>query len=56
MTGDADSGFDDYYVKFISADNLWQETVAPNTKTKLDETTMPHILFELPMEIFVLHK
>ena len=44
VTGDADSGFDDYYVKFIEADNLWQETVAPNTKTQLDNTTMPHIL------------
>ena len=44
MTGDADSGFDDYYVKFVEADNLWQETVAPNTKTTLDNSTMPHIL------------
>lgn len=44
VTGDADSGFDDYYVKFIEADNLWQETVAPNTNTSLDNTTMPHIL------------
>ncbi|BAQ94223.1 tail protein [uncultured phage_MedDCM-OCT-S30-C28] len=44
VTGDADSGFDDYYVKFIEADNLWQETVAPATKTTLDNTTMPHIL------------
>ncbi|WOZ55766.1 tail tubular protein B [Pelagibacter phage HTVC041P] len=44
VTGDADSGFDDYYVKFVSADNLWQETVAPNTKTQLDNSTMPHIL------------
>ena len=44
VTGDADSGFDDYYVKFISADNLWQETIAPSTKTSFDNTTMPHIL------------
>ena len=44
VTGDADSGFDDYYVKFVEADNLWQETVAPNTLTSFDETTMPHIL------------
>ena len=44
VTGDADSGFDDYYVKFVEADNLWQETVAPNTKTTLDNSTMPHIL------------
>ena len=44
VTGDADSGFDDYYVKFIEADNLWQETVAPDTKTTFDNSTMPHIL------------
>ena len=44
VTGDADSGFDDYYVKFISADNLWQETLAPSTKTSFNNTTMPHIL------------
>ena len=44
VTGDADSGFDDYYVKFIEADNLWQETVAPNTKDYIDNSTMPHIL------------
>ena len=44
VTGDADSGFDDYYVKFIEADNLWQETVAPNTKTTIDNSTMPHVL------------
>ena len=44
VTGDATNGFDDYYVKFISADNLWEETVAPNTPTSLDTDTMPHIL------------
>ena len=44
VTGDATSGFDDYYVKFVEADNLWQETVAPNTLTSFDEETMPHIL------------
>ena len=44
ITGDAESGFDDYYVKFISADNLWQETIAPSTKTSFNNTTMPHIL------------
>ena len=44
VTGDASNGFDDFYVKFISADNLWEETVAPNTKLAFDESTMPHIL------------
>ena len=44
VTGDANNGFDDYYVKFIEADNLWQETIAPDTEFKLDADTMPHIL------------
>ena len=44
VTGDNSNGFDNFYVKFISADNLWEETVAPNTKVRFDETTMPHVL------------
>ena len=44
VTGDATSGFDDYYVKFVEADNLWEETVAPATKTKFDTDTTPHVL------------
>lgn len=44
VVGDANNGFDDYYVKYISAENVWQETIAPNTKFHLDESTMPHIL------------
>lgn len=44
VTGDANNGFDDYYVKFIEADNLWQETIAPDTEFKLDADTMPHVL------------
>ena len=44
VTGDASNGFDDYYVKFIEADNLWQETIAPSTQYRIDDTTMPHVL------------
>jgi len=44
VTGDGDTGYDDYYVKFSTTDNLWEETVAPATKTTLDNSTMPHIL------------
>jgi hypothetical protein len=44
VTGDASNGFDDYYVKFIEADNLWQETIAPSTQYRIDEDTMPHVL------------
>ena len=44
VTGDASNGFDDYYVKFIEADNLWQETIAPSTQYRIDDDTMPHVL------------
>jgi hypothetical protein len=44
ITGEAGNTFDNYFVKFISADNLWEETVAPDTKTTIDELTMPHVL------------
>jgi len=44
ITGEAGNTFDNYYVKFIEADNLWEETVAPDTKTTIDEGTMPHVL------------
>ena len=35
VTGDAGNTFDNYYVKFIEADNIWEETVAPDTETTL---------------------
>jgi hypothetical protein len=44
VTGEAGNTFDNYYVKFISADNIWEETLAPNTKTTINELTMPHVL------------
>ena len=44
ITGEAGNTFDNYYVKFIEADQLWEETVAPDTQTTIDETTMPHVL------------
>jgi hypothetical protein len=44
VVGDNSNGFDDFYVKYISAENVWQETIAPDTQTSLDETTMPHVL------------
>ena len=44
VTGDSDNGFDDYYVKFISADQLWEETVAPSQFTSFDVASMPHVL------------
>jgi len=44
ITGDATNNFDDYYVQYDSAGDVWQESVAPSTKTTLDNTTMPHVL------------
>ena len=45
ITGDATNSFDDYYVQYDSAGDVWQESVAPDTKTTLDNTTMSHVLF-----------
>ena len=44
ITGDATNNFDDYYVQYDSSGDVWQESVAPSTKTTLDNTTMPHVL------------
>ena len=44
ITGDATNSFDNYYVKYTSADDVWTETVSPATKTTIDEDLMPHVL------------
>lgn len=50
VTGDANSSFDNYYVKFQTTDGssfgngVWVETVAPEIPYKLDASTMPHTL------------
>ena len=44
ITGDATNTFDNYYVKYSSSDDVWQETVAPATVTTIDEDLMPHVL------------
>ena len=44
ITGDATNSFDNYYVKYDSSDDVWNETVAPATKTTIDEDLMPHVL------------
>ena len=44
ITGDATNNFDDYYVQYDSSGDVWQESVAPSTKTTLDSATMPHLL------------
>ena len=44
ITGDATNSFDNYYVKYSSSDDIWNETVAPSTKTTIDKDLMPHVL------------
>lgn len=35
---------DDFYVKYIAADGVWEETISPLVSPGLDATTMPHVL------------
>ena len=51
VVGDQTNNFDNYYVKFVPnnpSDNfdegVWEETVKPDIKIKIDASTMPHIL------------
>ena len=44
VQGDASNSFDNYYVIFKTATNVWEETVAPGLEIKLDPDTMPHVL------------
>ena len=44
ITGDASNSFDNYYVKYTSADDVWTETIAPATVTTIDKDLMPHVL------------
>lgn len=41
IVGDSDSGFDNYYVKWIAADSIWEETVKPGVQYQLDASKMP---------------
>lgn len=49
VLGDADNGFDDYWVEFqkdadVNSMGVWRECVAPGARLGLNATTMPHIL------------
>jgi hypothetical protein len=56
VKGDAKSGDDDLYVKFVpdmpwgtfGSTGTWVETAAPRVQSTIDPTTMPHILVRLP--------
>lgn len=44
IAGDASNNFDNYYVKYVSADAVWRETVKPGIEIDLDASTMPYQL------------
>ena len=48
VSGDNNKGQDDYFVKFsqdvTNGQYVWKETVAPNILTRIDKTTMPHVI------------
>lgn len=44
VKGDASNSFDNYYVKFVDSNEIWEETVAPGINTTLDSDTMPVLL------------
>ena len=50
VQGDASNSFDNYYVIFKTATNVWEETVAPGLEIKLDPDTMPHVLIFIFIE------
>jgi len=44
VVGDASNSFDNYFVKYYSSSDIWEETIRPNTKTSIDEKTLYHVL------------
>jgi hypothetical protein len=47
---------DDFFVKYIAADNTWEETISPTASPGLDPATMPHALIRNPNGSFTLKK
>ncbi|MCG7628391.1 hypothetical protein MHM88_11285 [Epibacterium sp. MM17-32] len=63
VTGDDESAFDEYYLKFVPdndsdtyGDGVWEETVAPAVEYKIDPSTMPHVLVRMPDGSFELRE
>lgn len=57
VNGNTEEDRDDYYVKYNAPDGttsagVWVETIAPDSLTALDATTMPHRLVKLPNGTF----
>jgi hypothetical protein len=52
--GNFSGGEDDFYVKYIAADNTWEETISPTASPGLNAATMPHVLVRNPDGTFTL--
>lgn len=58
IEGSGATKLDDYWVKFVtrdgaaSGDGTWQETVAPGIEYKLDENTMPLVLYRTAPDVW----
>lgn len=44
VAGEKGSNTDDYYVKYIAAEEVWKECSKPNIPCQFDVATMPHVL------------
>jgi hypothetical protein len=47
-------GEDDFYVRYVAADNTWEETISPFASPGLDASTMPHVMVRNPDGTFTL--
>jgi hypothetical protein len=47
---------DDFFAKYIAADNTWEETISPTASPGLNPETMPHALVRNPNGTFTLKK
>lgn len=44
IIGQASNNFDNYYVQYSAATDVWTETIAPDVQDTFDSTTLPHQL------------
>lgn len=48
IAGSEDTGYDDYWVRYEKgsedAEGVWKETIAPDTRYRIQRDTMPHLL------------
>lgn len=47
VSGGTSEEFDDYYLKYNFDNKYWKEIAAPGSRFKLDDATMPHVLYRL---------